>query len=94
MASARVSHSVASATGTAHFPQFIRLEFSNVLTRNINPYEVIDKISEATGESPLSLSSESRNSYTIKTTSRNQAVNILTISSIQNTSAKHPYILF
>ena len=97
MASARVSHSVASATGTAHFPQFIRLEFSDVLTRKINPYDVIDKICEDTGESPLSLSSESRYSYTIKTTSRNQAVNILTISSIKNYQCKasiHPVLNF
>ena len=75
----RLNHSVASAIESGHFPQFIKLDFKDTLIRKVNPYAVLDKIAEVTGETPVSLVSETRSSYAIKTKTRHQATNILTI---------------
>ena len=54
-------------------------------------------MSVVTGESPVSIVSESSSAYVVKTASRYQAVNILTISSILNYQCKasiHPNLNF
>ena len=94
----RSVHSVASATDMNHFPQFLRLEFLNdVLIRKVDPYAVVKKIVEVTGEKPASLVSETKSAFAVKTISRNQALNILTINSIEGYECKasiHPNLNF
>ena len=80
-----------------HFPLFMKLEFDSVPIHQVNPYLIIRKIQEATREKPLSLTSESKFAFNLKTWSRDQATKILEIRNIADMACKasiHPQLNF
>ena len=65
------------------FPRYHVIKFRKECKRSVNPYAVIEKVAEVTGEKPRSVTGNNRTSFTIEVGSKQQARKVQDIESVE-----------
>ena len=65
------------------FPRYHVMKFGEECKRSVNPYAVIERVAEVTGEKPTSVTGNNRTSLTIEVGSKQQARKLQDIESVE-----------